>query len=270
MGLEVKSEMFCTYQGNRDEALIAHLYDDDGDHKERAAFEAHVAGCSVCCAELTELATVRAQLAAWTPPEPARALTYETPPKAARRATAWATLGEIQVWAQVAAALLCVGIAAGVANLEVRYDRGGLSVRTGWIASPAADDAARAPAPVVLQTPAESGAWRADLTALEQQLRAEFRAATAASSRPAVQTSAPGTEEILRRVQALVEQSESRQQRELALRIGELLRDAQAQRTADLVRIDRTLGYIQNGTGAEVMRQRRMLNDLAVRVTQRQ
>jgi hypothetical protein len=266
IGLEVKSEMFCTYQGNRDEALIAHLY-DDGDHTERAAFEAHVAGCSVCCAELSEFATVRAQLAAWTPPEPRRALTYETPPKAARRATLWATLGEIPVWTQVAAALLCVGIAAGVANLEVRYDRGGLSVRTGWIAT---QDAARAPAPpVVLQTPAESGAWRADLTALEQQLRAEFRAATAASSRPAVQTSAPGTEEILRRVQALVEQSESRQQRELALRIGELLRDVQAQRTADLVRIDRTLGYIQNGTGAEVMRQRRMLNDLAVRVTQR-
>jgi hypothetical protein len=198
-------------------------------------------------------------------------LTYETPPTAARRATLWATLGEIPVWAQVAAALLCVGIAASVANLEVRYDRGGLSVRTGWIASPAAEDAARAAAPpVVRQTPAESGAWRADLTALEQRLRAEFRAATAASSRPAVQISAPDTEEILRRVQALVEQSESRQQRELALRIGELLRDVQAQRTADLVRIDRTLGYIQNGTGAEVMRQRRMLNDLAVRVTQRQ
>jgi hypothetical protein len=162
----------------------------------------------------------------------------------------------------MAAALVCVGIAAGVANLEVHYDRSGLSVRTGWIAAPSS--------PVVLQTPPDSGAWRADLTALEQQLRAEFRAATAANVRPAAQPPTPATEAILRRVQALVEQSESRQQRELALRIGELLRDVQAQRTADLVRIDRTLGYIQNGTGAEVMRQRRMLNDLAVRVTQRQ
>ena len=261
--------MFCTYQGNRGEALLGHLY-GDGDHAERAAFEAHVAGCSVCGAELAELARVRVRLAAWTPPAPARAFTYEAPPKAARRRTVSGTLDEIPVWAQVAAALLCVGIAAGVANLEIRYDRSGLSVRTGWIASPATA-AAQAPAtPVVLQTPAESGAWRTDLTALEQQLRAEFRAAAAASSRPAVRTSAPGTEQILRRVQALVEQSESRQQRELALRIGELLRDVQAQRTADLVRIDRTLGYIQNGTGAEVMRQRRMLNDLAVRVTQRQ
>jgi hypothetical protein len=259
--------MFCTYQGNRDEALIAYLY-DDGDPAERAAFEAHVAGCSVCCAELAELASVRTQLAAWTPPEPARALTYETPTTAARRATVWARLGEMPAWAQVAAALLCVGIAAGVANLEVRYDRGGLSVRTGWIASPVPDDTARAPEPPGVQMPADSGPWRSDLTALEERLRAEFRAATAA--RPVVQTSAPGTEEVLRRVQALVEQSESRQQRELALRIGELLRDVQAQRTADLVRIDRTLGYIQNGTGAEVMRQRRMINDLAVRVTQRQ
>lgn len=264
------SEMFCTYQGNRDEALLGHLY-DDGDHAERAAFEAHVAGCSVCSAELTELAGVRAQLAAWTPAEPARAFTYEAPLKAARRATWGSRLDEIPVWAQVAAALLCLGIAAGVANLEVRYDRNGLSVRTGWIASPATEDAGREPAtPIVLQTPVESGAWRADLTTLEQQLRAEFRAATAASSRPTVQTSEAGADAILRRVQVLVEQSESRQQRELALRIGELLRDVQAQRTADLVRIDRTLGYIQSGTGAEVMRQRRMLNDLAVRVTQRQ
>jgi hypothetical protein len=264
------TEMFCTYQGNRDEALLGHLY-DDGDQAERAAFDAHVAGCSACCAELIELAGVRAQLATWTPATPPRALAYEAPPKATRRATMWAPLGEMPVWAQVAAALLCVGIGAGAANLQVRYDRDGLSVRTGWIASSATEDAARGPAtPVVPGTPVESGAWQADLTTLEHRLRAEFRAATGPSPRPAVQPPAVRVEEILRRVQALVDQSESRQQRELALRIGELLRDVQAQRTADLVRIDRTLGYIQNGTGAEVMRQRRMLNDLAVRVTQRQ
>jgi hypothetical protein len=270
MDLEVMSEMFCTYQGNRDEALLGHLY-DEGDQAERAAFDAHVAGCSACCAELSELAAVRAQLAAWTPAEPARPFTYGTPPMAAPRTPVWAALREVPLWAQVAAALLCVGIAAGIANLDVRYDRSGLSVRTGWIAASPDEDARVATPPVVSTPPVESEAWRAALTTLEQRLRAEFRAATAASSRPAtIQASGPATEEILRRVQTLVEQSESRQQRELALRIGELLRDVQAQRTADLVRIDRTLGYIQNGTGAEVMRQRRMLNDLAVRVTQRQ
>lgn len=261
--------MFCTYQGNRDEALLGHLY-NDGDQAERAAFEAHVAGCSMCCAELAEFSGVRAQLATWTPAKPPRALTYEASPNTALRSPGWATLGEMPGWAQVAAALLCVGIAAGVANVHVRYDSSGVSVRTGWIASSATEDAAEDPAaPDLPPTTVESVAWRADLATLEQQLRAEFRAATEAASRPVVQPPAMRTEEILRRVQALVEQSESRQQRELALRIGELLRDVQAQRTADLVRIDRTLGYIQSGTGAEVMRQRRMLNDLAVRVTQR-
>jgi hypothetical protein len=267
MDLEVMTEMSCTYQENRDEALLAQLYNEGDDEGERAAFDAHLAGCSACCAELAELACVRAQLAAWTPAEPTRAFTYGTQPKTAPRATVWAALREVPVWAQVAAALLCVGIAAGVANLDVRYGRDGLSVRTGWIASPIADTR-DAPTAVVPPAPVDADAWRAELTTIEQRLRTEFRAA---SSRPAaVQAPAPGSEEILRRVQALVEESESRQQRELALRIGELLRDVQAQRTADLVRIDRTLGYIQNGTGAEVMRQRRMLNDLAVRVTQRQ
>ena len=45
----------------------------------------------------------------------------------------WAALGDLPLWAQVAAAMLCVGVAAGVANLEVRYEGGRLSVRTGWI-----------------------------------------------------------------------------------------------------------------------------------------
>jgi len=161
----------------------------------------------------------------------------------------------------VLAAMECMTPAdyAGLANLQVRYERDGLSVRTGWIA-PAAP-----PGPARL--PAEPDAWRADLAALERQLRAEFRPATAEVPQP---VPAPNGQEILHSAQALVEQSERRQQRELALLVGELLREVQAQRTADLVRIDRTLGYIQNGTGAEVMRQRRMLNDLAVRVTQRQ
>ena len=183
----------------------------------------------------------------------------------------WAALREVPVWAQVAAALLCVGIAAGVANLEVRYDRSGLSVRTGWIAPPpietarAVGDTRRASDAGRIRRVA-SGADDARTT-VARRIPCGDGGQLAARR---VQTSAPGAEEILRRVQALVEQSESRQQRELALRIGELLRDVQAQRTADLVRIDRTLGYIQNGTGAEVMRQRRLLNDLAVRVTQRQ
>ena len=62
----------------------------------------------------------------------------------------------------------------------------------------------------------------------------------------------------MRRVRALVDESEKRQQRELALRVAEVLRDVNAQRQADLVKIDRSLGAVQNNLGVEVMKQRQI------------
>ena len=52
-------------------------------------------------------------------------------------------------------------------------------------------------------------------------------------------------------------------------RIAELLRDVNAQRQADLVKIDRSLGVVQNNLGVEVMKQRQSLN-LLYRASQRQ
>ena len=75
--------------------------------------------------------------------------------------------------------------------------------------------------------------------------------------------------EVLRRVRALLEESERKQQRELALRVAQVIRDVNAQREADLVKIDRSLGLIQNNTGVEAMKQRELLNYL-VRVSQKQ
>ena len=71
--------------------------------------------------------------------------------------------------------------------------------------------------------------------------------------------------ETLRRVRALVEESEKRQQRELALRVAEVLRDVHAMRQADLVKIDRTLGEVRTDLGVQVMRDRQKLNTLLVR-----
>ena len=257
--------------GDRAGALIAYLY-DDGDGSERAVFDAHVARCSACRTEIAELKAIRSELGQWTPPEPARAFTFAPPASVLPPRSVWAKLAEIPAWAQVAAAILVVGIAAGIANVEVRYDRDSLVVRTGWSAFAPADAGASAREVSSASAVADASArlapvkpWQADLTALEAELRTEFRTATTAA-----RTSSPGNDEILRQVRATVQESERRQQRELALRVGELLRDVQAQRTADLGRIDRTLGYIQNDTGNEVLRQRRLLNDLAVRVSQRQ
>lgn len=258
-------ETLCTYRENRDEALVAYLY-GEGDPAEQTAFRAHLAVCRVCRAELAGFERVRTQLAGWTPPEPARLPAFQATSGPPRRARFLAILAEIPAWAQLAAATLFIGIAAGAANLNVRYDQNGLSIRTGW-SRPATAEMSASTTPVPTAGPQSPVPWRAEITALEQRLRAELRPATTTSAPPA---SMSVSDDVIRRMQTLIDQSERRQQRELALRVGQLLRDVQAQRQADLVRIDRTLGFIQTDTGAEVLRQRRLLNDLAVQVSQRQ
>jgi anti-sigma factor RsiW len=267
------SHMFCTYQANRAETLVAYLY-EDMDSAERAAFEAHIAGCPTCREELAELDAVRAQLARWTPPEPARPFAYRPSPPGARTRLG-KTLGDSPAWAQVAAAMLVLGISAGVANLNVTYDSDGLTIRTGWQSGRSSGVAA--PDPTARQATAagviggDAAPWRDDLAALAQELRTELRAssspAAAATHVVAQDGSGQADAAVLRRLRALVEESERRQQRELALRVAEIARDVQAQRRADLERIDRNLGVIQNSTGFEVMRQRQLLNSLAVRVS---
>jgi hypothetical protein len=255
------SDMFCTYPGDRDGALVAYLYDDITP-PDRAAFESHLAACSACTRELASLAEVREQLARWTPPD-LRAAVGRPPAAggspAGDRRRWWE---ELPAWARLAAALLVLGVAAGAANLNIHYDQSGLSVRTGWMRPPAASDAAGGQA-----TP-----WRADLTRLEQEIRAELRPAsvkmpTTLVPPPAALSSRAGSSdaEILRKVRALIEESE---QTELALRVGQVLRDVQAQRLADLARIDHNFGLIQNNTGFEMARQRELVNSLAVRVSQ--
>jgi hypothetical protein len=114
----------------------------------------------------------------------------------------------------------------------------------------------------------DAAPWRAELTALEQRLRTDLRetpAATAAN--PAANAV---NSETLRRVRALVEDSERRQQTELALRLAEAVREVNAQRQADLVRIDRNIGAMQNNTGREMLRQRNeMLNYVSIRTAAR-
>jgi hypothetical protein len=260
------TEIFCNYGDDRDGAIVAFLYDDpDGSGAERTRFESHLPACARCQADIAALRGVRTQLARWTPPEPT--LSFQpavvSPPSANRRPQWWRS---IPVWAQTAAALLFLGVSAGVANLDVHYDQRGLSIRTGW-SKPAAA--------ATSLSPAADAPWKTDLTALESQLKNEIHAAQAsavpAPSTRSITVSASDAD-ITRRVRALVEESEKRQQRELALRIAELLRDVNVQRQADLVKIDRTLGVVQNNVGIEVMKNRQQINqmDLLYRASQRQ
>ncbi|MDO8794061.1 MAG: hypothetical protein Q7J25_05520 [Vicinamibacterales bacterium] len=156
--------------------------------------------------------------------------------------------------------MLCLGVGAAIANLDVRYDTNGLQVRTGWsTVAPAPVTESREPIANALR---DEAPWRAELTALEQRLRADLRQPPAT-----VATAAnPGNPDVLRRVRALVDESERHQQRELALRLAEAVREVNAQRQADLVRIDRNIGAMQNNTGREMLRQRNeMLNYVSVR-----
>jgi hypothetical protein len=70
-------------------------------------------------------------------------------------------------------------------------------------------------------------------------------------------------------VRALVEESEKRQQRELALRLAEVIRDVNVQRQADLVRVDHALGTVQKDLGVKVLQNQQQMNYI-IRTSQRQ
>ena len=57
------------------------------------------------------------------------------------------------------------------------------------------------------------------------------------------------------------------QQRELALRTAEVVRDLDSQRRGDLARIERTFGQMEGTNNVQVEQQRQMLNYL-MRVSQ--
>jgi Putative zinc-finger len=261
------TDILCGY-ANRDETIVAFLY-DELEPGERRDFNAHLLTCTVCRDEVAGLRAVRTQLARWEPPA---LTTLQSPVPGTSRPAWWHA---VPAWAQVAAALLFLGVSAGIANLDVRYDQNGLNITTGWSkpGSTLASDrqSGRPPAsPTLVTDQSTAGApWRADLATLERQLRTELRASQASAPAQAVHAVSSSDAETLRRVRALLDESEKRQQRELALRIAEVVRDVDTQRRADLRNIDHTLGLVRNDLGVEVMKQRQSLN-LLYRASQRQ
>ena len=263
-------------------ALVGYLY-DECDPAERAAISAHTALCAACTAELAALESARLQLASWTPPEAdlgfqvvgaavgARGsdrgpLTSSgagplSPGAGAVTSGAW-WRQPLPAWAQAAAA--CVLFGAGLWLGVVSGSTPGASptVATSGAATSgvAMTGAAPAAGPAV--------ASRAELAELERRLgeeMAQLRAATAAAR--AVAPQGISEAQMLVRVSALLEESEQRQQRELALRTAQVVRDFDSQRRVDLAQIQRNLGQIEGLTGAEVREQRQML-DYLMRVSE--
>jgi hypothetical protein len=240
-----------TFQCGDNAALVGYLY-DECEPAERRAIDQHLRVCPACAAELEALGATRIQLAAWTPPDAQlgfRMVSDARPSNVVRPPRWWAR--PIPAWAQAAAAaaIFAAGLSLGVLR---------------GTASPTP------PATVAATSSAASPtlASVSDLTALEQRLRAEMAlmrtsAAPAATSQPASASEA----QILARVRALIDESEQRQQRELALRTAQVVRDFDSQRRVDLNNVRSIVGQVEGSTGAEIARQQQTLQYL-MRVSQ--
>jgi hypothetical protein len=260
------------------EQLISYLYEEGG-HEEGAAVEAHLMTCAACREEVSGLRAVRANLGRWNPPE--ADFTVRIVRDAAPAPRAW---WRVPTWAASAlAAGLVLAIGAAAANLEIQLGNGALVVRTGWskpAAAPATQTAqasvSRTAAPAARAALVSAGMSEAEvrkaLNALEEKLRADFSKMPAAASSGVQRVAADtGVDRgaLLSQVRSLVDESERRQQRELALRLAQVVQDFDAQRRTDLVRIERGFGQIESLTGQEAARQREITNYL-VRASQRQ
>ncbi|MEP7307203.1 MAG: zf-HC2 domain-containing protein [Acidobacteriota bacterium] len=264
------ADILCGYTADRDETLVAYLYGDI-EPAQRATFDAHIATCERCRHEVADLQQVRDQLQLWTAPEAPHPLTMPASPVAGPAPPADIRAGRrgVPTWAQVAAAVLALGVSAGIggaiANLDVRYERGALTLRTGWSRSESRAGLPATSAGASGTVPAAAGAavpWQGDIEALERRLQTELRASPSAAARTVARTEGTATSDealVLRRVRTLLEDSERKQRNELALRIAEVVQEFDAKRGADLANI-RNLKTIQSATDVEIVRQQQWLN----------
>ena len=247
------------------EQLVGYLY-GELPAAEIAAFEAHLAGCAGCRAEVGQLRQTRQHLEAWSPPEPE--FDFQIVQTRAARATA-KRFGGIPQWAIAAAAsLFVVAGAAAVAHVEVRYQPdGSVVVRTGWASSPAAaTDGATASTARPAGAAPQAVASTAASEQLERQVLALIKrvseleanqpapgARAAGATRPGI--SAPELRKILA-------ESEARQRAEIGVYVQQIWKDFNAARTSDLARVQQALGQAQGLTNIQLRQQRDSIESL--------
>ena len=224
-------------------ALVDYLYDECAP-RDRAAMSAHLALCTRCADELEALRQTRVGLAAWTPPAAelgfriVAGTEQSTLQPVAAVPPGWWTR-PLPAWAQTAAAAVIFATGLGLGAM-----RGSTTAESPGIAS------------------------QQELAKVEQRLRTEMQqlaprlASThvAPALAPDPAPAAPTTALTLQQVRTLIAESEQRQQRELALRTAEVIRDFDTQRRGDLARIEQTFGQIEGRTGAAEAQQQQLLN----------
>jgi hypothetical protein len=203
------------------DALLDYLY-EEGDPAERLAIARHLQECAACAVGVLEFQNVRGMLRDWVPP----ASSSLNPPVTLPGPLPYAGLVAkpprryVGVLAQAAAAVLI--FAAGMAVSQIRFDNGDRALTTAGVGSPA-------PAAPVVPASVPSVAAPVAVAPIEKP-------------------SAVDTEQLLQRVRAMIDQSEQRQQRELALRLSQVTREVDTQHQADLMRIQQDFGQQQDAT----------------------
>ena len=250
--------MGTTFQCDDKDTLISFVYDEI-DADVRRLVTAHLRTCAACATEIEGLRLVRHELAEWQPPVLPLDFQIVQKPATVLRSPRW-SLGAVPAWAQVAAAVLVMAAGAAIANLQVQYGADGLRVSTGWMAPATPPGAATVAV-------AANDDWRPALTALEVDLRRELQLVRASASRQAeapvraVSTSATvDANALLRRVQALVNESEERQRQDLAMRMTRFGREVEIQRRSDIARINGVFGQLNGRTGVVEGNQREVVN----------
>jgi anti-sigma factor RsiW len=226
------------------DALLDYLY-EEGEPAERLKIAQHLQECAPCSVAVLEFQNVRGMLRDWTPPpadlgfrvvRDGEGMTpvADVPPATRRAWWAWSPLTHQSRWAQAAAAVLLFALGMAVSQVRMRYSDGAVTLQ---VLPPQAG-----PMPV------SQNARRASID-LQAEAPAQFDNGPV---RPLVTSTAPQSaanvdvERLLQRVRAMIDQSEQRQQRELALRLSQTATEVETQHQADLLRIQQSLGQQQD------------------------
>jgi hypothetical protein len=242
--------MSLTFECGDKNALVAYLY-EECEPELRDVISGHLTRCDACSNEVDGLGWTRRRLEVWTPPRPELGFQMPVPVQEAR--LPW-WRAPMPAWAQAVAALLIFGV-----GLSVGLARGPVAAAPQVSSNPPA--AAPEPAPA-------NGATRTDLAQLEERLKSEI--AQMRTPVPVRQVVTPSDEDVMKKVEALLAQSEERQRREFTLRTVEMARDFEAQRRIDMASVREAVGQFQGVTGTEIRQQREAIDRInsLIRVSQ--
>jgi hypothetical protein len=220
----VNEETVMECDGYRDDFMDV-LY-GEADDATRRRWAEHAARCGACRQEVAGLKGLRGDLQAW-----------KVPPQlvGGRRTLGRAALLSGPGVAAAAALVLALGAGLGLSRAELRYDDRGVSLRFGGAA-----DA------------------RSIVAAHDAEHRREIDALKAAVA------AAPTPEEdpLLRRVQEMIDLSESRQTTLVEVRLRDLRRETDTRRRYDLAQVRAGLAYIDGKTGLQSARTNQVVGQI--------